>query len=51
MGKKGWRLDYNPKKGMLLTTRKEKVIRLLKKVIPFDGNKDDFNRHLRKLNK
>ena len=53
-GKKGWRLDYDPKKGMHINVfdyTKGKGDKAIKEVIPFNGNKDDFNRYLKQLNK
>ena len=53
-GKKGWRLDYDPKKGMHINVfdyTKGKSDKAIKEVIPFNGNKDDFNRYLKQLNK
>ena len=53
-GKKGWRLDYDPKKGMHINVfdyAKGKGDKAIKEVIPFNGNKDDFNRYLKQLNK
>ena len=53
-GKKGWRLDYDPKKGMHINVfdyTKGKGDKAIKEVIPFNGNKDDFNRYIKQLNK
>ena len=44
-GKKGWRLDYDPKQGMHINVfeyTKGKGDKVIKEVIPFNGNKDDL---------
>ncbi|MGX2951557.1 polymorphic toxin-type HINT domain-containing protein [Ursidibacter sp. B-7004-1] len=53
-GKKGWRLDYDPEKGMhinIFDYSKGKGSNAIKEVIPFTGSQEDFNRYLKQLNK
>lgn len=53
-GKKGWRLDYDPEIGMhinIFDYTHGKGSKAIKEVIPFDGDKDDFKRYLKHLNK
>ena len=47
-------LDYDPKKEMHINVfdhTKGKGDKAIKEVIPFNGNKDDFNLYLKQLNK
>ncbi|VEI57465.1 Uncharacterised protein [Pasteurella multocida] len=54
-GKKGWRLDYDPEKGIHVNifdfTKGKGPGKAVKKVIPFDGNEQEFEKILKQLNK